>query len=87
MFLYVLIIGTVIYTLYRWITAQRDYFEKRQIKHFKPENLTHNMFWMFLKRTNPGEFLRSIYFSYPHEKYVEYSMFYYNNKYSSHLSN
>lgn len=67
---YGLIGGTLLYAFYKWATVNRDYFVKRKIKHLNPNFLIGNTSGLFFKRHTPADYMNSIYFRYPNEKYV-----------------
>lgn len=65
---YMLVIGTLLYALYKWATANNDYFVKRKLKHLEPNFMFGNTTGLFLKRYTPADFIDSIYYRYPREK-------------------
>lgn len=67
--LYSFLIGTFSYVFYKWATVNKNYFVKRKLKHFEPKFLIGNLFGLFVKRHRPHEFMDSLYYRYPNEKY------------------
>lgn len=65
---YVLV--SAIYAFYKWATVNKDYFSTRGISHLKPKFLIGNTFGLLSKQYKPTEFLDSIYYRFPNEKYV-----------------
>lgn len=67
---YLLVSGMLFYVIYKWATVNKEYFAKRQLKHLKPHFLFGNTTGLFLKRYTPADFIDTIYYRYPREKYV-----------------
>lgn len=70
--LYTLIGAILFYMFYRWATAHERYFSQRSMKHFRPTFLFRNTIGLFLKLYTPTDFLDSIYYRFPKEKYVPF---------------
>lgn len=66
---YTIISGTLFYLFYKWATVNKEYFVKRKLKHFEPKFLIGNMLGLFLKQHRPAEFMDSLYYRFPKEKY------------------
>lgn len=71
--LYAVVSGILFYVFYKWATVNRDYFSKRRMKQMTPTFLVGNTFGLFAKRHVPKDFIDSIYYRYPNEKYVSHS--------------
>lgn len=68
--IYITISGSLFYIFYKWATVNKEYFLKRNLKHLEPKFLIGNMLGLFVKRHRPSEFMDSLYYRYPREKYV-----------------
>lgn len=66
---YAVFCGTAFYAFYKWATVNNEYFLKRNLKHLEPRFLIGNIFGLFLKRYTPPDFMDSIYYRFPREKY------------------
>lgn len=58
-------IGLIAYALYKWLTINHDYFERRGLK--TASMLTDNFSVLFLKRLTGVELVEKIYQKYPNE--------------------
>lgn len=67
---YTILSGTLFYAFYKWATVNKEYFSKRNIKHFHPKFLIGNTIGLFLKQYTPDKFIDLLYYRYPKEKYV-----------------
>ena len=61
-------IALIAYGIYKWVTLNYDYFEKRGIVHLKPSFLFGNTANLFLRKNNMYEFSTNLYNSFPSEK-------------------
>lgn len=62
--------GTLFYLFYKWVTANKEYFLKRKLKHLEPKFLIGNTTGLFLKQYTPEKFIDAMYYRFPTEKYV-----------------
>ena len=69
---YASISGILFYIFYRWALAHERYFYQRSMKHFTPKLLLGNTIGLFLKLYTPTDFLDSIYYRFPKEKWVTF---------------
>lgn len=65
---YTLIGGPLLYIFYKWVTKNRDYFVKRNLRHLNPNFLIGNTAGLFLKQYRPPDFIDKLYYSFPKEK-------------------
>lgn len=68
--LYAFVGGILLYAFHKWATVNEDYFAKRKMKYLDPKFLVGNTLGLFTLRYIPSEFLDSIYYRFPNEKYV-----------------
>lgn len=66
---YAIINGALLYIFYKWATQNNEYFVKRKLKHLEPKFLIGNLLGLFFKRHRPAEFMDSLYYRFPTEKY------------------
>lgn len=73
-FLLYLIFGApyLVYVFYKWASANNEYFVGRKLKALKPVFLLGNTGGLFTKQYRPNEWMDSIYYKYPEEKYVKF---------------
>lgn len=57
----------IVYTLYKWATANNDYFERRGLKSMKPAFLLGNTGKLLLSKITAVEFANKIYYAFPEE--------------------
>lgn len=70
-YLLFLIFGVIcVYAVHKWATINKDYFVIRKIKALKPVFLFGNTGGLFTKQYRPIDFMDSIYYELPNEKYV-----------------
>lgn len=67
---YTLISATACYAFYKWATINNKYFAMRNLKHLKPRLLFGNTIGLFMNRYTPADYINSIYFRFPKEKFV-----------------
>lgn len=60
------------YAFYKWATINNNYFEKRNLKHLKPNFLFGNTIGLFMNRYRPADYINSIYNRFPNEKFVPF---------------
>lgn len=66
-------ISLILYGIYKYVTLNNDYFQKRGIVHMKPSFLFGNMGKFLFRRATPYEFANEIYTTFPRQKLVKSS--------------
>lgn len=60
-------IVSLAYTLYKWVTFNNDFFEKRNIKYMKPTFFFGNFGGVFLKKYSAADFGQKMYTAFANE--------------------
>lgn len=58
----------IVYGLFKWITANDDYFTKRGLPSMKNVFIFGNTAGLFMKQTTPIEFIQRLYNQFPNNK-------------------
>lgn len=61
-------IGLILYALYKWVTLNDKYFEKKGIVHMKPLFFFGNTGGFFLKQYSGPDFVNKLYNEFPKDK-------------------
>lgn len=61
-------VGLIIYSFYKYVTRNNDYFKKRGIPFIKPKFLIGSSAEFFFKKITLSELMRRLYNSYPSER-------------------
>lgn len=69
-FFYLMLSVILMYYLYKYVTVHANYFFKQNLKFVKPRFLFGHTIWLILRQYTPANFIDSIYYSFPNEKYV-----------------
>lgn len=62
-----LAITLIPYGIYKWLTANHDYFVKQGVPHLKPRLFGHTLGFMF-RKYGTYDFMQKLYDSFPNEK-------------------
>lgn len=60
-------IALISYVIYKWATANNDFFEKRNLKYLKPKFLLGNTGGIFLNQYSGADFCDMMYKPFPNE--------------------
>lgn len=61
-------ISLILYGIYKWITLNNDYFEKRGIQHMKPTFALGNTGAFFMRQYRSSDFMQNLYRQFPDKK-------------------
>lgn len=59
------------YGIFKWATINNNYFAERNLPQLKPSFLVGNTGAFFFKKYDAFEFIKTLYSSYPNEKFVQ----------------
>lgn len=57
----------ILYSFYKWITLNDNYFQRQNVKHLKPRFLVGNTAGMYFNKIDPVEFGLQLYNAFPDE--------------------
>lgn len=60
-------LSLIAYAFYKWATLNNDYFEKRNLKHMKPNFLIGNTAGLFFNKYTAVTFAQRLYQAFPDE--------------------
>ncbi|XP_031628376.1 probable cytochrome P450 9f2 [Contarinia nasturtii] len=70
MILVLFLIVITLYCLFKYVTANKNFFEEQKLKYLKPKFGFGHTIWLIFRQYTPADFIDSIYYSFPKEKLV-----------------